>query len=467
MPSVPIQDRRGEPHMEKLYEEVIKEIELLIRDGYIKPGDKLPSIRTLSERFQCSINTIIKAYSEMEKAHRIYSVPKSGYFLVGGRQIEATTNDGIIDFSSAGPDKWNMPYREYQHCMNQAIELYKEDMFQYSEPLGLSALRFQLSKQLQELQVFAPVERIAVVSGSQQALDIFVSLPFPNEKTEICIEQPTHFSMIESILTRGINAIGIEVTAQGIDLDLLEHIFRERPIKFFYTVSRFQNPTGFSYSNKEKEKIVKLARKYDVYIIEDDYMGDLDTRKKADPMFAYDPSGRVLYTKSFSKVLLPGLRLGVAVLPEALLEPFAKAKFAADVHTPVITQGALEVYLQSGMYKAHIEGLRKIYKRKGSILNRSFRAHLPLGVTFTGANSGFYSTIQLPLKSKAEHLVNALKKKNILVQNATGMYLPRYKKENVIRLSVSQIEDKKIKEGIRRIGVEIDKHIRSDKKFSR
>ena len=119
------------------------------------------------------------------------------------------------------------------------------------------------------------------------------------------------------------------------------------------------------------------------------------------------------------------------------------------------------------MYKAHIEGLRKIYKRKGSILNRSFRAHLPLGVTFTGANSGFYSTIQLPLKSKAEHLVNALKKKNILVQNATGMYLPRYKKENVIRLSVSQIEEKKIEEGIRRIGVEIDKHIRSPKKFSR
>ncbi|UOQ45915.1 aminotransferase class I/II-fold pyridoxal phosphate-dependent enzyme [Halobacillus salinarum] len=113
----------------------------------------------------------------------------------------------------------------------------------------------------------------------------------------------------------------------------------------FYTVSRFQHPTGYSYSNHERKKIVELARKYDVYIIEDDYMGDLDTKRKADPMFAYDPSGRVIYTKSFSKVLLPGLRLGMAVLPEALLDDFAKAKFAADVHTPVVTQGALEIYL--------------------------------------------------------------------------------------------------------------------------
>ncbi|QED46084.1 aminotransferase-like domain-containing protein [Cytobacillus dafuensis] len=451
--------------MERKYEEIINYILGQKSDGHLKPGEKLPSIRALSKTFGCSINSIVKAYSEMEKEHKIYSVPKSGYFLVGTRNLEPNLTEELIDFSSAGPDRWNMPYRDYQHCMNQAIDLYKEEMFQYSEPLGLTSLRLQLSKQLQELQVFASPDRIAVVSGSQQALDILVSLAFPNEKEEICVEQPTHFSFIDSIRSRGLNAIGIEMTKDGINLTELEKIFKQRKIKFFYTVSRFQNPTGYSYTNQEKKKIVELAQKYHVYIIEDDYMGDLDTRRKADPMFAYDPSGRVIYTKSFSKVLLPGLRLGAVVLPDSLLGAFTQAKFAADVHTPVITQGALEIYLQSGMYNAHIQGLRKVYSEKGKILKQAFHKYLPRNVSYTGAESGFYSTIQLPSNIKAAHLVNSLKKKNVLIQDATGMYLPLYKKENVIRLSVSQVEDKKIEEGIQKLGEEIALLLGKEKEF--
>jgi DNA-binding transcriptional MocR family regulator len=433
------------------YEEIMDEIQSRIEDRRLQPGKKLPSVRSFAKELNCSINTIVKAYSELEKAHQIYSVPKSGYYLVGS-DGPRKTQPLVIDFSSAGPDKSKMPYRDYQHCMNQAIELYKEEMFQYSEPLGLTSLRRQLSKQLQDLQVFAPPERICVVSGSQQALDLLVSLPFPNQKEEICVEQPTHFSFIDSITSRGMKAVGIEMSQNGIDLDYLEKVFKERSIKFFYTVSRFQNPTGYSYTNQEKRKIVELAQKFDVYIIEDDYMGDLDTKRKADPMFTSDPSGRVIYTKSFSKVLLPGLRLGLAVLPEALLKSFTKAKFAADVHTPVLTQGALEIYLSSGMYKAHIHKLRQQYKRKGTILKQAYLEHLPDGTSFTGGESGFYSTIELPGRMKAMQLAEHLKKKNVLVQDATNMYLPAYRKNNRIRLSVSQVEDRKIPIGVRKIG---------------
>lgn len=196
-----------------------------------------------------------------------------------------------------------------------------------------------------------------------------------------------------------------------------------------------------------------------MYIIEDDYMGDLDTRRKADPMFAYDPSGRIIYTKSFSKVLLPGLRLGAAVLPDAMIPDFTKAKFAADVHTPVLTQGALEIYLESGMYNAHIHKLRKQYKKKGIILKRAYLDYLPQGTSFTGGESGFYSTIKLPGRMKASHLAQHLKKKNVLVQDATNMYLSPYREENRIRLSVSQVEDHQINIGVKKIGEGIDELI--------
>jgi DNA-binding transcriptional MocR family regulator len=441
--------------METKYEGIIKEIQLRIADGRLRPGGKLPSIRAFSKEFSCSINTVVRAYSELEKEHKVYSVPKSGYFLLENRPTEMTKNNDVIDFVTAGPDRQNMPYRDFQHCINQAIEYYKEEMFHYSDPMGLPTLRTQLSKQLQNLQVFAQPDRIGVVSGSQQALDLLVSLPFPNGKTEICVEQPTHFSFIDSLTTREINAIAIEITRDGIDLKYLEKIFREKPIKFFYTVSRFQNPTGYSYSNKEKKKIVDLAQKYDVFIVEDDYMGDLDTRKKADPMFSFDPSGRIIYTKSFSKVLLPGLRLGLVVLPTELVSSYTKVKFAADVHTPVLTQGALEIYLQSGMYESHIESLREKYKEKARILKQAFMDYLPSEVTFSGAESGFYSTIILPVYLKAEYLVNNLKKKNVLVQNATEMFLPPYRKENIIRLSISQIDECKIRMGVKKIAEEI------------
>lgn len=134
------------------------------------------------------------------------------------------------------------------------------------------------------------------------------------------------------------------------------------------------------------------------------------------------------------------------------MKSFTQAKFAADVHTPVLTQGALEIYLSSGMFKAHIEKLRRQYKKKGTILKKAYLEHLPPGAAFTGGDSGFYSTIELPGRLKAKHLVEYLQKKNVLVQDAIGMYLPEYRQENRIRISVSQVDDRKIAVGVKKIG---------------
>lgn len=434
-----------------LYEEIVEEMVQRIGKGLLKPGNKLPSIRALSQDFACSKNTVIKAYDELEKRHIIYAVPQSGYYVVEGFRIREKPDDAIIDFQSAGPDKQAMPYRDFQHCINQAIERYKEDMFTYSETEGLHSLRVQLARHLQELQVFTVPERIYVVTGSQQALHLLVSLPFPNGKRNICLEQPTHAGMIESVCQHQATVFGIEVGRDGIDMLRLEELFKHHDIKLFYTVSRFHNPTGYSYTNEERRKIVELAQQYDVYIIEDDYMGDLDSNLKADPMFAFDPTGRVIYVKSFSKVMLPGLRLGLAVLSECLRPDFLRAKFAADVHSPMLTQGALEIYLESGMFKAHISRMRQLYSRKAVLLQQAFQKLLPASVSYSGSLSGFYSTIELPAPLKAKHLLDYLKQENIFADDAQRMYLPEFVKVNVLRLSISQVEDRLIERGVQKI----------------
>ncbi|KRE96670.1 GntR family transcriptional regulator [Paenibacillus sp. Soil766] len=437
-----------------LYERIVEQLLQEMKDGKRRPGDKLPSIREGAEAFGCSRNTVIRAYGELEQSHRIYAVPQSGYYVAhrsqgreDGRSSEEVQN--IIDFVWAGPDRSAMPYRDFQHCMNEAIERYREDMFTYSEGQGLASLQLQLARHLRDLQVFTVPERIYVVTGSQQALNLLVGLPYPNGKLNIVVEQPVHAGMIESLRGFGGEVHGIRYEEGGVDLGQLEALFRDGDIKFFYTVSRFHNPTGYSHTNEARKRMVELAQRYDVYIIEDDYMGDLDGDPRNDPMFAYDPSGRVIYVKSFSKVMLPGLRLGLAVLPDGLRDEFLRAKAAADVHSPLLTQGALEVFLESGMFSAHIGRMREIYRRKAVLLQESYRKYLPPGTTYTGSFSGFYTTIELPAPLRAQAAADYLLQRGVLVDPAQRMYLPEFRQEGVLRLSVSQVEEGLIEPGVR------------------
>ncbi|MFJ8513859.1 aminotransferase-like domain-containing protein [Lysinibacillus xylanilyticus] len=436
--------------MNSKYNEVIVEIKDQLAQGLLIAGSKLPSVRQLSEKFSCSKNTVVKAYEELEKEHLIFSVPKSGYYVVNEFQNPDSKND-IIDFLSAGPDKDIMPYIDFQHCINQAIDTYKEELFTYTDQQGLYSLRLQLVKYLQSLQVFTEPERLFIVSGSQQALNLLVSMPFPNGKNNILIEQPTYFGFIESAKLQQATTFGIDLSMDGIDFDRLEYIFRNNDIKFFYIVPRFHNPLGHSYTNIEKKRIVELAEKYDVYIVEDDFLGDLDPNTKSDPLFAYNPSGRVIYIKSFSKVFLPGLRVASLVLPKIMSNNFLRYKFAADFNSSVLSQGALEIYLKNGMFNSHIKKIKELYYRKMKHLQEACKLLLPNNTQYTKPSSGFYLTISLPDKVTAKQIVNLLQEQHVLVDDATRMFLPEYKKENLIRLSISQVDERQINAGVEKL----------------
>ncbi len=431
------------------YMEIMKEIKLRLTEGSLITGEKLPSIRQLSEDFSCSKNTVLKAYEELEKEHFIYSVPKSGYYVMKEYPYKAN-KDHLIDFLSAGPDKNVMPYEDFQHCINEAIEQYKGDLFTYTDQQGLYSLRLQLVKYLQDLQVFTQPERMVIVSGSQQALHLLISMPFPNGKN-ILIEQPTYFGFLESINLQAAKALAIKLTMEGIDLERLEYLFRNNDIKFFYIIPRFHNPLGHSYTNSEKKKIVELAEKYDVYIVEDDFLGDLDTSTKSDPLFSFDPSGRVIYIKSFSKVFLPGLRIAAVVLPSFMITTFLRYKFTSDFNSSSLSQGALEVYLKSGMFNRHLKKIKKVYQRKMQILQEACQLLLPENTQFTKPTSGFYLSIFLPKQITAKQVVHLLNEQHVFVDDAARMFLPEYKQENLLRLSISQVNENQIKIGVERL----------------
>lgn len=432
------------------YLKIVEEIKNQLTNGTLVAGSKLPSVRQLSESFCCSKNTVIKAYSELEKEHLVYAIPQSGYYIVNDHKI-SEDNPEMIDFLSAGPDKNLIPYEEFQHCLNQAIEKYKEDIFTYTDQQGFHSLRTEIVKNLQNLQVFTEPERVVIVSGSQQAIHLLTALPFPNGKKNILIEQPTYFGMIESLQIHQMTTFGIELSMNGIDLDRLEYIFQNNDIKFFYIIPRFHNPLGHSYTNNEKKKIVELANKYDVYIVEDDFLGALDRDKKSDPFYSYDTSGRVIYIKSFSKVFLPGLRIAGVVLPSIMINNFLRFKFTSDFNSSVLSQGALDIYLKCGMYNSHLKKIKEAYFNKMQLLKSSCEELLPKNTYYTKPASGFYLSIYLPDNVSAKKLALLLSEKLILIDDTDRMFLPEYKKDNLIRLCISQVHEHQIKFGVEKI----------------
>ena len=299
-----------------------------------------------------SKSTVIKALDTLEREHLLYSVERSGYFVVKTNQSLGKQDSTRIDFASSAPDPVVFPYVDFQHCINQAIDLYQNDLFIYGTANGLPSLLPVISKRLMDYQVFANPEQIVMTSGIQLALSILSTIPFPNGKQTILVEQPGYHLYLNS--RRKTSCLSrVQRTEKGLDLQELERIFREEEIRFFYTMPRFQNPLGTSLSKQEKIAIAALAKTYDVYIVEDDYVADLEFDTKRDPIYSYDQAGKVIYLKSFSKIIFPGLRTGAVVLPEELIGPFSEHKRLIDIDSSMLSQAALEIYLKSGMFERH------------------------------------------------------------------------------------------------------------------
>ncbi|AFQ56291.1 GntR family transcriptional regulator [Bacillus subtilis subsp. subtilis] len=438
--------------MEK-YMSLLTRIEEMMQSTSYQEGDRLPSIRQLSARYQVSKSTVIRALQELEKRHLIYSVPKSGYYIVKKSGKSKSGQPGPIDFATSAPDPDVFPYLDFQHCINKAIDTYKNDLFIYGTPKGLPSLIRVLRKLLATQQVFADERHIFITSGVQQALSLLCAMPFPNGKEKIAIEQPGYHLMVEQLETLGIPAIGVKRTEEGLDIAKVERLFQTESIKFFYTMPRFHNPLGCSLSERDKQELVRLAEAYDVYLVEDDYLGDLEENKKADPLYAYDLSSHVIYLKSFSKMMFPGLRVGAAVLPEALTDTFYAYKKLNDIDCSMISQAALEIYLKSGMYGRHKEKIRDSYKERSLRLHQAIRTHRQLGsgrFTFSSGQAPCMHThLVLPQDLPASRVIHRLEKQGVLLEAIDRHYLSDYPKENLLKINISNVKTEDIERGVK------------------
>lgn len=327
------------------YQCIVDRIRQDIQNGKLLKGQKIPSIRKLADKYHCSKDTAQKALMELKYQKYIYAVPKSGYYV-----LENSLEDQQYMELSVRDDRHQI-YEDFRICLNETLIGRENYLFNYySQQEGLEDLRQSVQQLLLDSAVYTSADKLVLTSGTQQALYILSQIVFPNEKHEILVEQPTYHRINDLLTAQKLPYQTIERTPEGIDLEELEWIFRTGYIKFFYTIPRFHYPLGHSYNRKEKEEIIRLAQLYDVYIVEDDYLADFDSKHEL--TFHYlDDSQHVIYIKSFSASLFPALRITALLLPSDIQSAFIAYKKAVDYDSNLIMQKALSLYIDNLMFE--------------------------------------------------------------------------------------------------------------------
>ena len=328
---------------ESKYQAVVSFLKKGIESGKFPTGSRLPSIRQLSQDFHCSKDTIQRALLELRHEQYLYAKPQSGYYVLEQGQHQDLEIEVTDEHASA--------YDDFRLCVNETLIGRENYLFNYYDNQeGLEDLRQSVHQLLFNQALYCKPDQLVLTSGTQQALFILSQINFPSEGAEILVEQPTYHRMNRLLVAQGLAYQTIERRIDGINMEELEKQFKSRKIKFFYTIPRFHYPLGHSYSDQEKRAILDLANQYGVYIVEDDYLGDLDSRKGQ--TFHYlDTEDRVVYIKSFSTSLFPALRITALILPNALKEAFVSYKNILDYDSNLIMQKALSLYIDSQLFE--------------------------------------------------------------------------------------------------------------------
>ena len=349
------------------YQEVSLQIRQQIEDGIYKKGDRLPSIREMIQRYECNKDTILKALHLLKEESLIYPVEKSGYYVLKNRvPVRNTTKIGL-------PNPLQFPIEDFRKCLNESVMANYEGVSNQRESVrGDRELIEAMVPLLESYGVYAKEDQLSITTGTQQALYILLQLISTGG---LLLEQPTYSRMNQLVKELEIpyQIIEREQTQDTISLEKLEQIFQSGTIRYFYTISRFHNPLGMSYPDSVKRKMVELAEKYQVYIIEDDYMADYE-RGTATPLHYFDTNERVIYVKSFSSILFSAFKMGIVVLPNAFIKGFEKRKQLLDFDSNLLMQKTLALFIQNGLFEKHRQKMVAHYHEK----SQQFRQLLEL-----------------------------------------------------------------------------------------
>jgi GntR family transcriptional regulator/MocR family aminotransferase len=470
-----------------LYQQIQRHIAHLIQEGALPPHSRLPATRRLAADLGVNRITVSSAYAELEAAGLVYAQTGRGTFVSALQEVNyqpvreepqsewplwqqaldarplpftdarwrkllgSAREPGVISFAGGVPDLETFPVEDFRKAMRAVFYRDGRTALDYGQVQGYPPLRDAIARFLGEQGIVVTSDEIFIASGSQQALSL-VAMALVRPGDTVIVESPTYANAIQMFRWLDVRLLSVSTDDEGMRVDLLEHLLKHHQPRLVYTIPTFHNPTGTTLSGYRRRRLLALVKRYGLPLIEDDYIGDLRYDGPREPSLrALDHAGNVIHVSTFSKMLMPGPRVGFVLARGPLLERLIAVKRQTDLGTSGLIQRALEAYVGEGRWRAHTRRVSRIYKGRRDAMVAALARYLPPEAEWTVPKGGFFIWVRLPAwVSITDLYVAAIERR---VAFAPGpLFFPGTPAYPAFRLSFSQQPPERILEGIERLG---------------
>lgn len=367
--------------------------------------------------------------------------------------LKLTEEPEIISFAGGLPAPELFPLEEMKKVDVAILEKEGRQAVQYGTTEGYVPLREKIAKRMkQAFQVDCTAQDLVVTAGSQQCLSLLGQV-FLNKDDVVLMESPSYLGAINAFQLNFPKFIEVPTDDKGMIPEELDKIMASNDrVRMIYVIPDFQNPTGITWPLERRKAFMEVINKYDVPVLEDDPYGELRYDGESLPSLkSMDKKGNVIFLGSFSKIFMPGLRLGWMVAQPEILDKVIKLKQAIDLQTSSFAQRQASFFIDMFDLDAHVAEIKALYGKRRTLMHESMKKYFPEGVTFTYPEGGLFTWVTLPKGIDAKVLMPKVLAKKVAYVPGSPFY-PNGGNENHFRLNYSNMTEDRIVEGIKRLG---------------
>lgn len=368
--------------------------------------------------------------------------------------LKATSDPNMISFAGGNPSAKAFPTEAIEKISGDILKNEPISVLQYGITEGYPKLIEQATKFFNTHEtVVTDNDKMIITSGSQQIME-FAGKCLCNEGDVVVSENPSFLGALNAFKSQGAIIRGVGYKDGQLDIEQLELALSMEPRpRFIYLIPNFQNPTGYTMSLETRKKVLLLAKKYQVLILEDNPYGDLRFEGERIPSIkSLDKEGLVIYAASLSKIISPGMRVACCIAPTPIIEKFVVAKQASDVHSNMWAQRVMATFIEQYDMEEHLNFLQKIYRDKCYLMLSEMKKHFHPSLTYTIPTGGMFIWVTLPKHIDMKEFVQAALKQNVAVVPGNAFLVDDSQECHCFRMNFSTPTDAQIIEGVSILG---------------
>lgn len=366
--------------------------------------------------------------------------------------LKYTSNPDVIPFAAGNPAPESFPIAEMAEISAQIYEKAPVEAFQYSITEGYTPLRKKVAHRLKnKFNIGREFDSCIIVSGGQQGIELSCKVLCNEGDTVIC-ENPSFIGALNAFRSYNVNLVGVPIEKDGIDINALEQALKdEKNVKLIYVIPNFQNPMGVTMSLEKRKAVYELAKKYNTIILEDNPYGELRFKGEEIPAIkSFDNEGRVIYCGSFSKILSAGIRVGFVCAPDEIVQKIVVAKQVSDVHTNIFFQILADKYIEQFDLDAHIEGIKKLYLKKSTLMLNAIDTYFDKRAVPTRPDGGLFLWCEMPKGTDIfKFAKRAVDERKVAIVPGSAFMAKEGDECFAFRLNYSTPSDEQIERGIK------------------